>query len=117
MTEVDDSFQNDEDSENISQEKLNDCEGAGTITRVPPKECNSTETSTGGSPKELDKIYPITEVFNTTFLSQVWAKSNSRPNFTTLLVKSLFKPVIRMTSNVFSTRGKRQLDNEIMAAK
>ena len=94
--EVDDTFQNDEDSENISQDKLNDSEGAGLVTRAPLKQCNATKTSIGRSPKELDKIYPITEVFNTTFLGQVRAKSNSRPNFTTLLVKSFFKPVIRM---------------------
>lgn len=114
--EVDDSFQNDEDSENISQDKVNDSEGASVVTRVPLKQWNGTETSIGGSPKEPDKVYPITEVFNTTFLGQVRAKSNSRPNFTTLLVKSFFKPVIRMTSNVSGTRGKMQLNKEIMAA-
>ena len=116
--EIDNSFQHVEDNENVSHpDKVNDDKNPDDVViRVPLKEYNSTETSIGGSPKEPDKIYPINEVFNTTFLGQVQAKSNSRPNFTTLLIKSFFKPVIRMTSNVSGTRGKRPLDKQLMAA-
>ena len=117
--EVDESFQDEEDSENISQDLANDREGlssVGIASRIPLRQCNGSDTNNSRSPKEPDQIHPVTEVFNTTFLGKVRARSSSRSNFTTLLVRSFFKPFIRMSSNVSGTRGKKQLDKEIMAA-
>ena len=66
--------------------------------------------------KAKDKIiYPITEVFNNTFLSTCLAESVSRPNFSLNLVSKFFSEEVRITSNV-SGKGKNQLDKEIISA-
>lgn len=65
---------------------------------------------------EVQKIYPITEVFNSKFLAKIKAKSSSRSNFATNLVRSFFKPAVRMASNVSGKCGKMQLDKQVMAA-
>ena len=61
-------------------------------------------------------MYPITEIFNQTFLSKCLAKSVSRPNFSSILVGKFFSEEVRITSNVTGSSGKNQLDQEMIAA-
>ena len=77
-------------------------------------------TQAGGPKKNKKKvkdkiIYPVTEVFNNTFLSKCLAESVSRPNFSLNLVSKFFSEEVRLTSNV-SGKGKNQLDKDIVSA-
>ena len=63
-----------------------------------------------------DKVlYPVTEVFNNTFLSTCLANSVSKPNFLLNLVNMFFTEEVQLTSNV-SGKGKNQLDKDILSA-
>ena len=72
----------------------------------------------GGKKRKTQKtndIYPVTEVFNSNFLSKCLAESVSRPNFSLNLVNKFFTEEVRLTSNV-SGKGKNQFDKDILAA-
>ena len=61
-------------------------------------------------------MYPITEIFNSKFLSERLAESVSRPNFARILAEKFFTEEVRVSSNVNGQRGKKKLDPDIVSA-
>ena len=66
--------------------------------------------------KNVTRVYPITEVFNSRFLSDRLADSVSRPNFARILAEKFFSEDVRISSNVSGQRGKKKLDEDIISA-
>ena len=67
-------------------------------------------------PPKLPSIwYPVTEVFDSNFLSKCLTEIVSRPNFLLNFVNKFFTEEVRLTSNV-PRKGKNQFDKDILAA-
>ena len=77
----------------------------------------SGSKKTKGQKKVNDRItYPITEIFNSKFLSKCLTESVSRPNFALTLVTKFFTEEVRLVSNVSGQRGKNPLDKDVISA-
>ena len=82
-------------------------------SRSPLKHSNKARNP--GGEKSIEKIYPITEVFNRTFLEARRKESVSRANFATILVRNFFTREVRISSNIAGQK-KNQFNTEMIAA-
>ena len=96
----------------ILEEQKNEEEFADTRCPLQPIQAGGQKNKKS---KKNKIVYPVTEVFNNTFLSTCLAESVSRPNFSLNLVNKFFTEEVRLTSNV-SGKGKNQLDKDILSA-
>lgn len=99
-----------------SSEETEDYVGSSDYPPKVPLKQKNCRSKKSPSEKDYEKVYPITEIFNPEFLSKCRAKSCSRPNFATILVRKFFTKAVRISSNVSGKCGKTPLNKEMMAA-